>query len=359
MHPNPVTTNNSNEEEEENFSFQQFIKNWIANLAFALRFWKLIFAAGIIGTLLGITYSYIKKSTYTAKLTFVVEESKTSGGSIASALAGQVGLDIGSLTGGSSGILAGDNVLELLKSSSLLKKTLLSPYKDSSTASLADLYADSYQMKEAWQNAKKVGRLVNFPTNQKQFSRLEDSLLQKIVQRIIESELSISKPDKKLGIFEMQVTTRNELLSQLICERLLKNTTDFYVETKTRRLTNNINRLQHRADSLGILLDRKTYSTAEANKLLLDANPAYSVPTVDAEISSRNKMIQGTVYAEIIKNLEISKTSLIQETPTVQVVDSPEMPLKKNELKWWLAGFIGGLIGLTTSILFFALQKRN
>jgi hypothetical protein len=159
----------------------------------------------------------------------------------------------------------------------------------------------------------------------------------------------------------LQVTTRDEKFSQFFCERLLKITTDFYVDTKTKRLSNNVFRLQRRADSLGILLDKKTYSAAETNQFLLDANPAYSSPTVNAEISSRNKYIQSVVYSEIVKNLEASKTALIQETPTVQIVDYPELPLKENKLLWYVGALMGGLAGIAVATFFFAatLKKKD
>ncbi len=357
MQQNTVTT--TTDMEEENFSFRRLIGDWLGSIAGALHFWKLILLAGILGGLLGLGYALFKPVTYTARLSFVVEESKAGGGgSIASALAGQFGFDIGGLSG-TSGVLAGDNVLELLKSYSLVKKTLLTPFTEGSTVSLADYYAEVYKWKEKWRDHSAVKRQVNFPAGQQKFTRLEDSLLQTIVKRIIERELFISKPDKKLGFFELRATTKDEAFSQVFCERLLKITTDFYVDTKTKRLTNNINRLQKRADSLGGLLDRKTYSSAEAERLLLDANPAYSSPQVNAEISSRNKFIQGTIYAEIIKNLEVSRTSLSQETPTVQIVDYPELPLKKNETWWVLAVITGGLAGLFISTLFFAAFRKG
>jgi hypothetical protein len=313
---------------------------------------------GLAGLLIGFAYAWFKPVTYTARLTFVVEESKSGGGSIASAVAGQLGFDIGGLSG-TSGILAGDNVLELLKSYTLIKKTLLTPYGDSSSKSLADQYAEVYEWKENWKKNSKVGREINFPVGQTKFTRLEDSLLHTITKNIVETELSISKPDKKLGFFDLQATSRDEKFSKLFCERLLKNTTDFYVETKTRRLSTNVYRLQRRADSLAGILDKKTYSTAEAERLLLDANPAYSSPVVNAEISSRNKFIQSTVYGEIIKNLEASKTALIQETPTVQVVDYPELPLKKNKLSKLITGLAGGAIGVFLATFFYASRRKK
>jgi hypothetical protein len=221
--------------------------------------------------------------------------------------------------------------------------------------SLADLYVSAYGLQEKWKSV--TGKKILFPAGQETNDRLSDSLLQTIIKRLLEKEVRIAKTDKKLGFFELEATTRDEYLSQQICERLLKVTTDFYIDTKTKRLKANIDRLQKRADSLGIMLDRKTYATAEANQLLLDANPAYASPQVDAEISTRNKYLQATVFAEIVKNLEISKTALIQETPTIQVIDRPEMPLKKNEWKWWQGMLVGGVIVLSAMIVLMMMVK--
>ncbi len=344
--------------DEQEFTFRALLKKWKATFLYLRKLWRVLLVAALFGALAGILYSWLKPVTYTARLSFVVEESKQGGGggSIVSALAGQFGFDVGSMAG-SSGMLAGDNVLELLKSRSLIKKTLLTPYRDSSNFSLADQYATAYELKEKWLASSKVGRQVDFPVNKVQFTRLEDSLLQRLVKIIFEDELSISKPDKKLNFFELTYTSRDEKLSQLFCQRLLNIATDFYIETKTRRLRNNIDRLQQRADSLGELLDRKTYSAAQATQGLIDINPTYSSSAVSAEISSRNKMIQGTIYGEIVKNLEVSKTSLIQETPTVQVVDNPELPLKRNRLLWIVGAIIGAAI--TTFVMGFYLTSQK
>ena len=132
----------------------------------------------------------------------------------------------------------------------------------------------------------------------------------------------------------------------------LKTATDFYIETKTRRLATNVKRLQDKADSLERSLNRKTYSTADVSRMLLDANPAYTTSGVTAEISSREKFMQSTIYAEIVKNLEMSKTALIQETPTVQVVDEPMLPLKNNHIHFLIAALVGaGVLALATGLI--------
>lgn len=347
-------TNNGGLPEDEPFSLKKEIKNLGNTIIYALAHWRLLLIMGIIGILLGLLYLWIKPLEYTARTTFVVEETKAGGGSIASALAGQFGLDIGGLAGGSGGMLAGDNVQELLKSHNLIRKTLLTPYDSAvPNVSLADVYTGAMGWKKKWEGNSKIGRLVNFPGGSAKLGRTEDSLLQKVIVTILKSDLAIAKPDKKLSFFELTVSMRDEKLSLLFSQRLLKSAADFYIDTKTKRLSTNVRRLQGKADSLALMLNRKTYSAADATKILLDANPAYTAPEVSAEISSRDKYMQATIYAEIVKNLEISKTALIQETPTIQIVDDPETPLKDNKIRWWLAAFIGAVImsGATAGIL--------
>ena len=340
--------------EESPFSFTDLVQDVLGRLRWALQQKNWLLLALVMGALAGTGYAWMKKTTYTARLTFVVEDAKSSGGSLISALAGQFGFDVGGMTGG-NGVLAGDNVLELLKSRSLLKNTLLTPAQDGKMKmTVADRYVSVYGLQEKWNDVTGGKKIVFTPGTD---DRLSDSLLQTIIKRLLEKELRIAKTDKKLGFFELEATTRDEYLSQQICERLLRVTTDFYVDTKTSRLKANIDRLQRRADSLGIVLDNKTYATAEATQRLLDANPAYASPQVDAEISTRNKYLQATVFAEIVKNLEISKTALLQETPTVQVVDRPEMPLKKNEWKWWQGMLVGGMIVVSAMIVLMMIVK--
>jgi len=335
-------TGNIHQQEDPPFTFRELGSVTWKKIQYSFRLWRLIFILLTTGMLLGLVYSLVNPVTYTARLSFVVEDSKASGGSLVSALAGQFGFDMSNLTGG-GGVLAGDNVLELLKSRSFIKKTLLTPYQDTGNTSLADEYATIYHWKTKWLKNKVIGKTITFPAGKIKFSRLEDSLLQIITKRITDQELSVIKPDKKLSIFEIETTMRDEKLSQLFCERLLQITTDFYIDTKTRRLQRNVERLQKRTDSIGQLLNRQTYISSSESKLLLDINPAYTTSTVNSEISNRDKIMLSTIYAELVKNLELSKTALIQETPTVQVVDQPELPLKINRVRWYKGMIIGGI----------------
>lgn len=341
--------------EEPEFSIKLMLGEWLSALAGLLKFWKQIFVAAIAGGLLGLGYYWLVKPTYTARLTFVVEESKQSGGGMLSALAGQFGVDIGGMSG-TSGVLAGDNVQELLKSKSLIKRVLLCKSPLDSSHSVADDYAFAYGWQSKWSSKPEIGsENAKFPTSVKKLSRIQDSLLQVIMKQMLEKELSVSKPDKKLGFFELNVTNKQELLSQYICLQLIKEATAFYIDTKTRRLKINVDRLQRKSDSLEYLLNRKTVSTLSKNQDMLNINPAFTTAGAEVEISNRDKIMMSTIYAEVVKNLEISKMTLIQETPTVQLVDQPELPLKKNKMDWWMAMLIGTtilVIGVSVFIIF-------
>jgi hypothetical protein len=305
--------------------------------------WRLLLLSGFFFALLGAGYAWFKKPVYQARVSFVIEENKQNAGGLFSALAGQIGMDLSALSG-TSGVLAGDNVLELLKSPTLLKKVLLSPYPGDTSHSLAWHYAIANDKLEQYQRKSGKQDLFAVEGMPAQKNRVEDSLLIVMVNRIIEKEISVYKPDRKLSVFRLDLTTRSEALSALMSMRLIRKASDFYIETKTRRLRINVDRLQGKADSIAGLLNNKT--TVAASKDLLNANPAYISTTVDAEISTREKSMLSILYSDLNKSLDLTRTALIQETPTIELIDTPDLPLKKIYTSYPLAMMIGFLCGV-------------
>jgi uncharacterized protein involved in exopolysaccharide biosynthesis len=337
--------------QEPEFSIIDWMRGKAAEvIEMIMKQYKLLILAAVLGAALGLGYNWIKSTRYTAEITFIVEDNKNMGGGILSALGGQLGFDISSLSGGGNGLLSGDNVLELLKSRSMMAECLKTPYGNDTSITLADRYAEVYKLRKQWADSKEVGREIIFGKVD-QNSRLQDSLLKVIVKRIVEKQLSIYKPDKKLGFFRVTVSTKDELLSKLIAERIIKIATDFYIDARTGRLKKNIDRLQGRTDSLEAILNKRTYSATAENRLMLNANPAFIDQPVTREISEREKIMMGTIYAELMKNLEISKTALIQETPAVQIVDHASLPLENDRKKWYINMLWGLLAGFTIMLL--------
>jgi hypothetical protein len=365
----------SNYPYEQPFSFASWLNGWIIKIKKAISAnFKLVLIVVLIGAALGLAYSIFKPVRYNAEITFSVEDSKSIGGGLLSSLGGSIGMDIGSLTGSGNGVLSGDNVLSLLKSKSMMAECLKSPYPignntsstktnaatDSNKQSaisnytIADRYADVYGLREKWAGNEKIGRAIYFGQPD-QNVRLQDSLLKLIIKRIEEKELSVVKPDKKLSFFNIAINTKDELMSLMITKGIIKIATDFYVDAKVGRLKNNIERLEKRTDSISSLLNQQTYSATEDARLLLNVNPADINAPVYSEISQRDKMVLTTIYAELMKNLEVSKAALIQETPTVQIVDQTGFPLERIETKWYEGIFLGAILSLIaiTSLLLF------
>lgn len=333
------------------------LKTYVAYLRTKLL---LIVGVTVVGALLGLLYVSFKPIKYTARSSFVVEDSKSLGGSgLMGAISGQLGPELLGALGGSN-LLSGENIIELAKSRSLLRKTFLTSY-DGSNVSLADRYATSLKLKEDWLDSRKVGVNIDFSLSKKKYSRLEDSLLNTLIDRVIKKDIEVFKPDRRLSLFEINITMRDEQLASLFCTRLLSKTSDLYINAKTKRIKGNISRLQHLADSLQLYANQRVRTTAQSNFKMLDLNPQYYDQEVESTINTREESLSGMIYAEVLKNLEISKASLLQETPTIQLVDSPETPLPSN-LNEWYEGLIYGLLGGLFAIIFilvFLFEPKN
>lgn len=329
-------------------------------LAFLRTKIGLIVGVTALGAALGFTYVSIKPIKYTARSSFVVEDSKSLGGSgLMGAISGQLGPELLGALGGSN-LLSGENIIELAKSRSLLRKTFLTSY-DGSEMSLADRYATSLKLKEDWLDSRKVGVKVDFSLTKKPYSRLEDSLLNTLIDRVIKKDIEVFKPDRRLSLFEINITMRDEQLASLFCKRLLTMTSDLYINAKTKRIKGNISRLQHLADSLQLYANQRVRRTAQSNFKMLDLNPQYYDQEAESTINSREESLSGMIYAEVLKNLEISKASLLQETPTIQLVDTPDTPLPSNLLEWY-EGLIFGLLGgffASVFLLIFLFDPKN
>jgi hypothetical protein len=341
-------------EQDDEISLIELIQKIKSLATFLISKWVIILLAGAFGGAIGFGYAFLKPVKYTSTLSFVVEDGKSGAGGLAS-LAGQFGVDLGGAGGG--GVMSGENVLLFLKSEGLVRQTLLTSYDSAGKLTLADRYADVTDRKESWIKNDKIG-LIDFSRyTAGSVPRKEDSLMQEIIKTIIEEDLEVSKPDIKATFIELKVTTKDELLSMLFSERLVKLATDRYIESKTKTKAINIARLQLRADSLAALLNNKTYDAASTQQSLVDANPALRTAPIASEISSREKMMAATIFSEVVKNLEISKTILNQETPVIQMVDQSTLPLPEEKAGKLMFLILGGILAEFLTAVYLLVQR--
>lgn len=344
----------------EDVNIKQLLNKLKEDVLLLKNSWLKITIVGGIGAAIGLLVAFMKPVTYSGKLSFVLEEGKSSGGGL-SAIAGQFGIDLNSASGANSNMLAGDNIIGLLKSKKFTEEALLSSYDSGSNYSLADKYADVYKLRQKWKSNSNINQEIFFPVQEsrKGYTRLQDSLLQIIEEKIFKESISVERTDKKMSFFEVTTVFEDEKFSKLYTERIVKNAVDFYIETKTRRLRANVDRLQKRADSIGGLLNGQTYTAAAIQSSSLDINPAYQTAGVNAEVNVRNKMMLGTIYGEVVKNLEIQKATLTQETPIMQIVDNIELPLKKNKPSKLFHLVLGGFLASLFFCFYLLMFKKS
>jgi hypothetical protein len=307
-----------------------------------LRFqFLLIVACGVLGLVLPLIYRAMQKPAYAASTTFILEEKSATGGGLAG-LASQVGLDLGSLGGGSS-LFTGDNILDIIKSRVIIEKVLLTPISGTSGKTLADLYLEFSGMGE------RLPAPVSFAAAASAHSVYQDSVLYVMYEQIAKKNVSVDRLNKKGSIFKIVTVSQNQVFSKNFAERLLKETTTYYVDVKTSSASANVKRLQARGDSLLRVLNAKSYTAASYQ--ILDPNVAFKAMSVPAEVSSRDKSIVFSIYAEVTKNLEMSRIALVSQTPVIQLLDVPKYPLMDDRKSYFFLGLVGFIAGIFAAIV--------
>lgn len=323
----------------------QKIQEWIAYLKTQ---WKLIIGIAALGGIIGFAYASFQKPSYLATTTFVLEEDKGGGGiGGAMGLASSFGFDLG---GGGGGLFTSSNIIELMKSRLVVEKTLLNPVQVAGKEiSLADYYIQINELNKDWSKKPALAN-INFPVNadRTKFSLEQDSILQTISAGLTKNNLVIAQKDKKVSIISLTVKTESELFSKLFCEQLLKETSDFYIETKSKKSRLNVDILQRQADSIRAELNGAITGVAAASDNVYNLNPAFNVKRTPSTRRQVDVQANTAILTQLVAQLELSKVSLRKETPLVQLIDRPILPLEKDKVgrlkSLVLGGFLAGFL---------------
>ncbi|MXO05996.1 Wzz/FepE/Etk N-terminal domain-containing protein [Flavobacterium sp. HBTb2-11-1] len=329
-------------------------KEWFSYL---LSKWKIIMFAGMIGAIIGLTYSIFKKPVYTATLSFALEDDKSGGGlGGALGLASSFGLDLG---GSGGGIFTGSNLTELFKSRRMVEKTLLSPVKlNGKEISLAEMYIQNNEWRKDWIEKPFLSNIQFLPNeNREKFTRIQDSILGVMYYNLSKTGLSVLQKDKKVSIITIDVSSTNELFAKFFCEALARQVGKFYVETKSKKARLNMDILEHQVDSIRRELNGAITGVAIANDNTFNLNPALNVRRAPSARRQVDVQANTAILTELIKQSELAKVTLRKETPLIQVIDRPILPLAKERLGK-LKGFIfGGSLCAFLGIIFLLFKR--
>ena len=284
--------------------------------------------------------AYLKPTTYTAKLTFMVNQDD--GGSMAGigAVLGQFGLGGGG--GGSSNF---DQITEIARSSKICEQVLMDSARIGGvTDLLGNHLIRSYEMHNAWQEDTVINNFLFI-------KRFEGSVpynivLGKLIGTFIgvdNSGLSSLDFDEKSTILTITTTTEEQELSKALTMSWYDKVQVFYVQKSTEASKKTLEELTHKADSIYNLLNGAESGLATGSDKLGLVKTYDRLPTSRA---GRNLQIYGAMYAEVIKNKETSDFILKSETPYFQKLDEPRLPLNgDNGLGWKLSMILGMIAG--------------
>ena len=238
---------------------------------------------------------------------------------------------------------------------------------------IADYYIQINGLSSAFESKNITTKSLNFAslTDGAKHTIEQDSILYILYSRI-NKNLNVEKKSKKSTIITLEVVSGDQVFSKTFAEELLKQTSDLYIDIKTGNLSRSIDKIQQKTDSLLNIINNISNKTSKlivpVMEDLVNENAAMKFQkenyrnkftynnTTPIEQTTRERTVAYTMYAEMAKNLETLKLSLINQTPVIQVLDTPKYPMfdQRTPARYFL--LIGLAVGIVLSF-FYALYK--
>jgi hypothetical protein len=258
-------------------------------------------------------------------------------------LAGSFGLDLGSSGGGA---FSGANLMEFFQSRSMIEKTLLSPVVYmGKKVSLAEMYIQNKEWREVWKEEPQYASLQFLPNaDRSKFSRVQDSILGVIHGSLSKESLTVIQKDKKISIGTIEVQSTDELFAKAFAESLVKEVTSFYIATKSKKSRENMDILERQTDSIRRELNAAITGVAVANDNTFSLNPALNVRRTPSARRQVDVQANTAILTELVKQSELAKVTLRKDTPLIQVIDRPILPLEKEKLGKAKGIVVGGIL---------------
>jgi uncharacterized protein involved in exopolysaccharide biosynthesis len=340
---------------EESTNSEMSLKEFILRLQEWLKYliskWLIIVIAGILGGVSGLVYAYYQKPVYIAELTFVVEGGKQGGSGAYGNLASQLGINIGGASG--IGVFEGNNLLSLMKSRTMIEKALMTTIDSKGEKkTLAELYIDINGLREKWAEQKSKAVNIHFlpGTDPVKFTVEQSSLMRGFHSEIISKNLVVDNVDKKTSIIAVRVNSVDELFSKYFADALMKEVSEFYVETKTKKLVDNLSVLQYQADSVKRAFNAAINGAAYSTDANPNPNPSRQTLRVPFQLRQMDAQISQAMLAQLIQNVEVAKMSLMTETPFIQMIDRPVLPLPRSAYSKFTGIRLGIILGVMIAV---------
>jgi len=328
------------------------IKDWFTYLLSNLK--GIVIITSIFLSLV-LLFNFIKSPVHYARTSFVLdsESSSNSIGDIAS-LASLAGINASSFIDASS-LFQIDNIQELYRSNSMIKQTLLTDSDFGNERSLLiNRLASNEKIDKKWDKLNVDFSSYNSKSNN---LRVHDSILNEVVKIIKEKYLLVDKPSRKTTIIEIGFDHKDELFAKSFNENLVSIVNDFYFKTKTQKTGENLKILERQADSVKKVLDKSILFLAEKDQSIPNPNPLTKVSLVPYQKALVDVQANGAIYQQIVTQLELAKVTHRNNTPLIQIIDKPVLPLENSRLKLFECFVYGIFGGLFFSVLYYSFLR--
>ena len=320
------------------------------------RKWYLI-GVGLLMASVFVLRAYLKPITYTATLTFMVNEDE--GGSLggAAAILGQFGLG-----GGAASEYNLDKIVSLARSRRIVQQALFEQVEiEGQTDYLANHLIRIYEWQEEWRKDTLLQGFLFTRDSIPVFTRTESRALQIMYGQVVGNPeeningLLSASYQEETGILSLQAKTENEELSIVLAEVLYDKLSRFYIQQSTEKQQITVANLQQRADSVEQQLKQAEYQLAQ----LQDNSQGFQLrrDQLQQQRLSREVQVLTILLGEVVKNLSTSEFLLKNATPFFQVVDAPLAPIKAASKSYLKQAVIGSFLGGFLLVLFFIGRK--
>jgi hypothetical protein len=321
-------------------------KNWYLFLLFA-------------GLGAGIGYAMelfkTKKPTYTGTTTFYLETAAPQnemGG-----FASMMGINTGG--NNSNNLFNGENLRVLVASQSFLEKVVL---KHVDIFGKKHLLADYIYKKQHLENKEDNSDSTKNALND--FKPLPGLEVEKYSAAQLEQlnnctglayNMATLEPVEGTSFMTLAISSVTDTLSKVYGEAFLTTLEEYYLETKTGKLYDMLNRQKEIVDSLRYKLSANENQLARLQDL--NQTSILSENKVSENRINRNTQILSETYREQERILNNLKFQTYQESPFMKVTTVPRLPLAPEKIKKGQLLLPGALIGLFICFLFVVIRN--
>lgn len=327
----------------------------------------------LIGAVIGVLFIVSAMTTppkYKERLTFMMDENESS----------EIpGFDlIGSIFGGVQQNNNLGKILQLFESKKIIYNTLFDTIDVGGKREiLANHYLENYTVQglvEAYAYPGNIfyktewpKRLLEDPnfrfsnSNIEEFTPKENQFLRILLEKIAGQESSgipaqlSSNMDEETGLMSIEMHSEHEILTMGALQSVFKQLSNFFIQKTTEKQKKTDLIMKTKRDSVFLELKSAEYALADfkdRNRNAVSVSGSLAGLRLDRQVRILNIM-----YAEVVKQVEVTDFALRNKTPIVQVIDSPRLPIVPSIASWKKDGIKGFLFGFIATLFFFGAKK--